>query len=138
MVRNGEYSLHWYSADSFENSSALTEITAECDGNYKFSSYFAGEKSTCKIRIYVNNVLKDENTCKPVAYNSWDKLSVMAYAKKAIEYNKSLTGRDIEEELKYPLQVIRKDMVQLMTVLWKLMKMFLIKNSPEILIMITK
>ena len=71
MVRNGEYSLLWYSADSFENSSALTEITAECDGNYKFSSYFAGEKSTCKIRIYVNNVLKDENTCKPVAYKKY-------------------------------------------------------------------
>lgn len=94
MVRNGEYSLHWYSADSFENSSALTEITAECDGNYKFSSYFAGEKSTCKIRIYVNNVLKDENTCKPVAYNSWDKLSVMAYAKKGdvIKAEISVTG----------------------------------------------
>lgn len=50
--QSGNYALHWYTKQPFENSIAETSVTVRESGNYRCSVYFQGdEQSFCELAV---------------------------------------------------------------------------------------
>ena len=80
MVRTGDYSAHWYSAEPFENSGITTEFQASETGKYEFSSYIAGEGSRYSVVVSVNGKKSVFSEGQTFSYDRWEKAGAEFYA----------------------------------------------------------
>lgn len=80
MVRTGDYSAHWYSAEPFDNSGITTEFQASETGKYEFSSYIAGEGSRYSVVVSVNGKKSVFSEGQTFSYDRWEKAGAEFYA----------------------------------------------------------
>ncbi|MFA5657723.1 MAG: glycosyl hydrolase 53 family protein, partial [Oscillospiraceae bacterium] len=69
--KSGSYCVHWYSSTAFSESTAVTEYTADSDGEYSFSAYIMGDMSTYSITAEVNGELRKTFNGSTSGWNSW-------------------------------------------------------------------
>lgn len=80
QTRTGKYAAHWYSPVDFKESRLTGEFTVSEDGNYTFSSYISGEKSSYVADVYVNGEWKCKDTGEVSGFGIWNTVKNKFYA----------------------------------------------------------